>query len=169
LQDPPYLEYFAEGRNRIPCIHVKDLALFVAKVAERPPTLNYIFAIDHNANAQQKRIVRAISKGVGTGEIKSVPRTNTEERYEDVFTIDLRMRPTKAFDAFIEEAANQEDPADDAEVKPEKYTFDWWCKEGIQKNIDKINKEFNKLIKLEAVRIFITGPPAVGKSFYAAQ
>lgn len=50
LQDPTQLEYYGDGKNRIPCIHVKDLALFVQKVAERPPQLNYIFAIDHNVN-----------------------------------------------------------------------------------------------------------------------
>ena len=40
------------------------------------------------------------------------------------------MKPTKAFDAFIEEAANQEEVEGD-EPPPPKYTFDWWCKEGI--------------------------------------
>ena len=29
-------------------IHIRDLALFIYKITERPPTNPYIFAIDHN-------------------------------------------------------------------------------------------------------------------------
>ena len=38
------------------------------------------------------------------------------------------MKPTKAFDAFLEEAAAI---AEDADEYPYRFTFDWWCKEGI--------------------------------------
>lgn len=34
--------------NRVPMIHVRDLAQFVFKITERPPKNKYIFAIDHN-------------------------------------------------------------------------------------------------------------------------
>ena len=38
-----------DGKNRIPTIHVRDLATFVKKVVEKPPANdNYVFAIDHN-------------------------------------------------------------------------------------------------------------------------
>lgn len=47
------------------------------------------------------------------------------------------MKPTKAFDAFLEEAAGQDDPGEDG-VVIEKFTFNWWCKEGIRANIAKI-------------------------------
>ena len=41
--------------------------------------------------------------------MKSIERTHENLNYEDVLTIDLRLRPTKAFDAFLEEAALQDD------------------------------------------------------------
>ena len=69
--------------------------------------------------------------GVGTGQVKSIERTDESLKYEDVFTIDLRLRPTKAFDAFLEEAALQDDNVEEGQEPPTKYTFDWWCKEGL--------------------------------------
>lgn len=45
-----------------------------------------------------------ISKGVGNAKI------HTSNEKVDEFLIDLRMKPTKAFDAFIEEAAGMEEP-----------------------------------------------------------
>jgi adenylate kinase len=37
LQDPIKLPYLAEGTNKIPTIHLKDLVRLVIKVAENPP------------------------------------------------------------------------------------------------------------------------------------
>lgn len=77
------------------------------------------------------------------------------------------MRPTKAFDAFIEEAANQEDEVEEGQTPPPKYSFEWWCKEGMQKSMSKINEEFNFHNDLNPIRIFINGPPASGKTYWA--
>ena len=44
-------------------IHIKDLALFIYKITERPPVNRYIFAIDHNKDNKQKKIFNAIFKG----------------------------------------------------------------------------------------------------------
>jgi hypothetical protein len=44
-------------------IHIKDLALFIYKITERPPVNRYIFAIDHNKDNKQKKIFSAIFKG----------------------------------------------------------------------------------------------------------
>ncbi|KAM3146700.1 hypothetical protein pb186bvf_001230 [Paramecium bursaria] len=154
------IPFYGTGKNRVPCIHVKDLALFVSKIVEKQPNQKYIFAIDHNPNPQQKKIIQEISKGVGNGKI--------EKRDEgvDQFLIDLRMKPTKAFDAFLEEA--QDDPGEDG-VVIEKFTFNWWCKEGIRANIAKIRQEFIDYHQLKPIKIFITGPPAIGKSQLAQQ
>jgi adenylate kinase len=37
LQEPQKLPYIGEGRNLVPCIHVKDLARIVKKVYETKP------------------------------------------------------------------------------------------------------------------------------------
>jgi len=47
--------------------------------------------------------------------------------------------------------------------------FPWHCKEGIIENAKKLNIEFNEVRNLNPVKIFITGPPAAGKTFYADQ
>jgi len=45
--------------------------------------------------------------------------------------------------------------------------FPWHCKTGIIENARKLNVEFNGKRNLNPVKIFITGPPASGKTFYA--
>ncbi len=39
---------YGNGKNKIPSIHVKDLAMFVEKTIKIKPPHNYIFAIDEN-------------------------------------------------------------------------------------------------------------------------
>lgn len=71
LQDPQDLTIYGDGKNRIPTIHVRDLATFVRKVVERPPKQNYIFAIDSTPKPTQRKIIESISKGIGTGKVKA--------------------------------------------------------------------------------------------------
>ena len=169
LQSPRELSVIGDGKNRIPSIHISDLALFLKKVVEKPPTNKYLFAIDHNKKPTQKSIIQAISKGVGTGKIKhielgSIPK---DDNFSDIFLLNLKLKPSNAFSLALEEAAQQEDPTDeDEEPKPAKFTFEWRCKEGIQANIAKINEEFNQARDLKPIRIFITGPPASGKTYW---
>ncbi|CAD8079439.1 unnamed protein product [Paramecium primaurelia] len=147
------------NRNKVPCIHVKDLALFVQKLVEKPVNQKYIFAIDHNQNPSHKAIIDSISKGVGNQKIQQSDVAIPE------FQIDLRMKPTKVFDAFLEEQGDQ----GDEEQAVDKFTFNWWCKEGIRANIAKIRQEFVDYHNLKPIRIAITGPPGIGKSTIANQ
>merc|ERR1712060_199199 len=55
----------------------------------------------------------------------------------------------------------------DVEKLQEEKKFPWHCKYGIRKNIKKLEGEFNKFRGLNPVKIFITGPPASGKTFYS--
>ena len=74
IQDPKALPIIGEGNNLIPTIHVNDLANLVRRVViENPKDHPYIFAIDKTRNPTQKRLVTWISKGLGTGEVASVP------------------------------------------------------------------------------------------------
>lgn len=45
--------------------------------------------------------------------------------------------------------------------------FPWHCEKGILKNMEKLNNEFNQFRGLNPVKIFVTGPPASGKTFYS--
>ncbi len=51
----------------------------------------------------------------------------------------------------------------------EQLKFKWHCEKGILGCISKLNEEFNNNRGLNPVKIFVTGPPASGKSYYSAQ
>ena len=57
--------------------------------------------------------------------------------------------------------------AEDAEEAAKKLKFPWHAEKGVIDNIRKLNIEFNDNRVLHPVKIFITGPPASGKTFYA--
>lgn len=64
------------------------------------------------------------------------------------------------------------EPAEDAEDPEEeakKLKFPWHSEKGIVDNIRKLNVEFNDFRGLHPVKIFITGPPASGKTFYSTK
>ena len=77
LQDPVRLPYVGDGNNLVPTIHVTDLARMVFKVFEKKPERKYIFAVDNNQKPTQKKLISAISNGIGTGLVESqdVPET----------------------------------------------------------------------------------------------
>mgnify|MGYP001987427426 CR=1 FL=1 len=47
--------------------------------------------------------------------------------------------------------------------------MDWLCKPGLPEKINLVKEEFAKERGLRPVKIFITGPPCSGKSFYGQQ
>jgi len=71
-QDPEKLPIIGEGKNYVPTIHVKDLARMVKKIFEAPPEQQYIFGIDNTKKPTQKKLIQAISDGIGTGLVESV-------------------------------------------------------------------------------------------------
>ena len=66
--------------------------------------------------------------------------------------LNLKLKPSTLF-----VSQNEED---------EPVEFDWHCKEGLKANISRVKEEFQKERGLKPVKIFITGPPACGKSYY---
>ena len=79
----------------------------------------------------------------------------------------------KTSDAFKDGQLTEEQQANLEEEEQnkllEELKFKWHCEKGIIGNISKLNEEFNKNRGLNPVKIFITGPPASGKSFYSTQ
>ena len=69
--------------------------------------------------------------------------------------LNLKVKPSSLFVSQNEE----EEPVE----------FEWHCKDGLKVNISKVKEEFCKERGLKPVKIFITGPPASGKSFYGKQ
>ena len=52
------------------------------------------------------------------------------------------------------------------EAPPE---FDWHCRGGLSENIATVKEEFCKVRHLKPIKIFVTGPPLSGKSFFGAK
>jgi adenylate kinase len=72
----------------------------------------------------------------------------------------------RASDAF-RDGEPPEDAGDDIDELAKKLRFPWHCEKGIVENIRMINEEFNECRGLHPVKIFLTGPPASGKTHYA--
>lgn len=129
--------------------------------------MHYIFAIDRTKKSTQKSIVESISKGIGTGETESVTLDAVKnQEWAEFLNINLKMRVSEAFKD--DEAVEGEEAAEeDEEEAAKKRRFPWHSEEGIASNIDTLNTELNAKRGLKPVKIFITGPPAAGKSFYS--
>lgn len=99
MQKPANLQILGEGKNLIPTIHVRDLARCVKRVTDIECKKNYVFCVDKTKKPNQRRLVKAISRGVGTGkytdiDINTVPETNF---WKDFMLVDLKMRSSSIF------------------------------------------------------------------------
>ena len=102
IQSPAKLPMIGEGENLIPTIHVIDLAKLVRRVVIEDPKVHpYIFAIDKTRKPTQKRLLSEISKGIGTGEIASVPAetVSDDQGWREFLSINLLMKTSDAFKA----------------------------------------------------------------------
>jgi len=169
LQEPDTLYYIGDGHNLIPTIHVKDLAMYVHFVVNKKPPTKYIFAIDHTKNYSLKSHVSAIADGVGTGKIESVQiKDMMHDPYLDVLRLDIKLKPSDVIEIVQNEEEEQEKSeltdGDIESIAMPKFKFVWWCKDGIRKNLRKVVDEFNTFRGLKPLKLFISGPPASGKS-----
>ncbi|XP_049776142.1 adenylate kinase 7-like [Schistocerca cancellata] len=93
----PELPVFGSGRNHIPLIHVKDIAILIYLLLEDfPKKRKYILAVEQ-ISSSLKKIVKAVSKGLTTGEYKKVPKEEaflipslTQQIFE-MLTVKLKM------------------------------------------------------------------------------
>lgn len=163
LQAPSKLPMIGKGDNLIPTIHVVDLARLVKRVVSNRPENYYIFAVDRTRNPTQKRLVEAISKGIGTAQVDSVRFDDVKQHdWAEVLTLNLKMRSSDV----MKDGEPPED-AEDPDEAAKRLKFAWHCEKGIPKNALALNVEFNQNRGLRPVKILITGPPASGKSYYA--
>lgn len=156
LESPPSVACIGDGQNQVPTIHVTDLCRAVKFIVESKPETHYIVAIDNTSDRTQMSIVRGISEGIGTGAVESVPYSDVaSEDWAQMLTLNLWISPSKIL---IPAKAEDEEEA--------KLPFDWLCLSGLSANIHKLNEEYNKENGLRPVKIFVTGPPASGKTHY---
>ena len=174
-QKPQKLPIIGEGKNNVPTIHVKDLARMVKRIFENPPEQQYIFGIDNTKKPTQKKLIQAISNGVGTGLVESIdipieyeaahPKQtplNLHLDWRRFVMLNIKAKPSPIFVP----QENPEDPEAEAEGEND---FNWHCKSGLQANIQRVKKEFCEERGLKPFKIAVNGKPCSGKSFFAAQ
>jgi hypothetical protein len=61
-----------KGDNLISTIHIRDLARAKKRIIDDDIKKNYIFYVVKTKRPSQKRIVQAISSGIGTGNIQNI-------------------------------------------------------------------------------------------------
>lgn len=164
-QSPARLPVIGAGDNLIPTLHIRDLSRCVKKLIDDNIDKPYLFAVDKTKKPTQKRIIEAISKGIGTGEVRNFAQDEISDSiiWKDYLRMNIKM---KASDVFKDKTPPEEVDVED-EKAMEPFKFKWHCQKGIIENALKLNIEFNEARELEPVKIFITGPPASGKTFYS--
>lgn len=82
------------------------------------------------------------------------------------------MKASNAFKRLPEDPQKVEDLGDEEEqleAYKKSLKFPWHAKQGIIGCIKRLNVEFNEKRDLKPVKIFMTGPPASGKTYYSDQ
>ena len=164
LQNPIELPYYGDGTNLIPTIHIKDLARIVKRLADNKSEFPYIFAVDKTKDTSLKNIISSISINIGSGKTVSVPYNKNLIKNivlkEDDFFIDkekyeknkLIMNITKhelSWTRFL---------GIDVMLKKSKFLgedYEWYCKEGIPSNCQKLLKEFCSYRLLRPLKIIL--------------
>ncbi|XP_059212405.1 adenylate kinase 7-like [Centropristis striata] len=151
LMQFPKVPLFGQGTNHIPMIHVYDLGGVIQNTIELKPKSKYILAVDDSKNTLED-IVKMISDTLGPGKIdmKQEQDAITMKAFEpeelEYLNINLRM------DAFI--------------IK-DSFSLQWTSEAGMVENMANIVEEYKETRQLLPIRIFLVGPPAVGKTTVA--
>lgn len=114
----------------------------VKKVFETKPEKQYIFAVDNTRRPYQKRLISAISNGIGTGLVEAIDYPDISRRRQHPrktslqleldwrvpMMLNLKLKPSSLF-----VSANEEE---------ESVDFNWHCKLGLAANIQIVKEEF---------------------------
>ncbi|XP_037995341.1 adenylate kinase 7 isoform X3 [Motacilla alba alba] len=94
--ETPAIPVFGDGKNIIPTIHIRDLAIVLQNVAEHRPDFQYVLAVDASMHTLRE-LIKCISKNIGPGKIEKVPIENAFLSKEltqtqlDMLFVNLRM------------------------------------------------------------------------------
>ena len=152
------LPIVGKGDNVMPTIHVADLTrivdtIFLSSSGHCVDTsLNfdsYLIAVDESSQKgkTQADIMKAISEGIGSGATKELAITDClTESWCEFLQVDVAFKQNDCI----------------------KNLFAWKCASGInQSSMKMLNEEFNFFRGLFPLKIFLTGPPAAGKTHFA--
>ena len=142
----PILAGDRSGENKLPMIHVNDLARIVAAACESLPETPYVVAVD-NSQSSLKDIVASISSSLGTGETRMLSREETQDlMLEEPSSSNLNLHLTFNVDAATTGSMG----------------IEWEAQEGILESMDSVVSQFKKIRDLRPVRAIVLGPPAGG-------
>uniref|UniRef100_A0A7S0YXF2 Adenylate kinase n=1 Tax=Hemiselmis tepida TaxID=464990 RepID=A0A7S0YXF2_9CRYP len=148
------LPILGSGANKVPMIHVQDLAGVVLNVAKtRPADFSTIVAVDRG-EATIGEVVKAISTVLQSGEVKNVGPDEylefmTQEKEPHINSVQLGLNVKMAFDR-----------AEALGYGPESES--WVSGNGFVANIDKVVEEYRKWRGVVPIRVLFYGPPATG-------
>ncbi|CCW66767.1 unnamed protein product [Phytomonas sp. Hart1] len=180
------LPIFGIGDQRVPMIHVKDLATFTRKLLCCPsqmlPPQRYIFATDSDKQLSWSTIIKSINQAFGGACALQMVKTADNPLYSNIehFTIDLCLErgAIKTImemkeDTFSVEGRTQLNlDANDQYMNEAMHdetteTGTWVSEGGFKRNIEKISLEFRVARNVIPKRVLILGPPLSGKSYLA--
>ncbi|XP_069671701.1 adenylate kinase 7-like isoform X2 [Periplaneta americana] len=151
-ENPPSLPVILPGKNLIPLIHIMDLASVLHNILEKfPKKQRYILAIEMVVS-KLKKIMKVISTTLANGECRNIQKEEAflipeiSQQLYDVLTVNLNMQPMYIV---------------------ENMDLKWVSELGFVDNIQQIVTEYREANKLKPLKIFIHGPPAVGKTIIA--
>lgn len=170
------MPYINEGNNLIPTIHIKDLARIVKMVADKKPEQKYIFAIDQTKDRSMMNLISCISRGIGTGNTKSLLKEDIELKNitftaQDFYIDPSRTDKTKLSQCITDNELNWQLHLNiDVMLNNSKFIeeeWEWFCKEGIPGNMKKLLDEFCKLRKLKPIKIILNSNDKMQRSTYS--
>ncbi|XP_064571081.1 adenylate kinase 7 isoform X2 [Zonotrichia leucophrys gambelii] len=153
LGETPAIPVFGDGKNIIPTIHVRDLAIVLQNVAELKPAFQYILGVDSSMHTLRE-LIKCISKNIGPGKIEKVPKENAFLSKEltqmqlDMLFVNLRMESL---------------------YLKENFNINWFAETGLIDNIAQVVLEYKQARGLLPLKVYIHGPPGSGKSTIAKE
>ena len=144
------LPVIAGGKNVLPTIHVSDLTSIIDLLIMNGQEFDkYLLAVDQCKNSTQEQIVKSISSAIGSGAVKQCEIKDViSEPWCEFLSIDVKLKTSKVLLENVE----------------------WKCSKGFEESSMKmLNDEFNYFRGLFPLKVFITGPPCSGKTFFASQ
>ncbi|NXX66503.1 KAD7 kinase, partial [Spizella passerina] len=153
LGETPAIPVFGDGKNIIPTIHVRDLAIVLQNVAEHKPAFQYVLGVDASMHTLRE-LIKCISKNIGPGKIEKVPKENAFLSKEltqmqlDMLFVNLRMESL---------------------YLKENFNINWFAETGLIDNIAQVVMEYKQARGLLPLKVYIHGPPGSGKSTIAKE
>ena len=136
----------------------------VKRIADNKAEFPYIFAFDRTKDTSLKNIISSISKNIGSGKTVSIPYDkdlirNIPLKEEDFFIDKLKYEKNKlVMNITKHELTWTRFLGIDVMLKKSKYLgedYEWYCKEGIPANCQKLLKEFCSYRYLRPLKIIL--------------